>query len=180
MIDPLEVRKKPNVDANNMSSKSGLKSGFEEAEEFESAEDSEAMDIKAGDLKKVSSTKILSVNPPVVASKFQPLNAVNKKMTIQEVSEDKELNDTPLLLVLPANTNTDKAEKKEFSKITEEAKDADDGEGIEFESSEEIDSDKENQKKPLIIPNSTDENKLLKKSLEEHKNESLGNAVQVS
>ena len=188
MIDPLEFRNKPNLDANdvtsrrsnfNMSSKSGLKSGFGEADEFESASDSEAMEIKAGDLKKVSSTKILSVNPPIIASKFQPLNVVNKKATIQEVSEDKELNDTPLLSVVPASTNIEKFEKKEFSKITEEAKDADDGEGIEFESSQEIDSDKENQKKPLMMPSSTDENKLLKKSLEEQKQETVVDAVQV-
>lgn len=75
----------------NASSKSNFKSGAEdmdEDEDFESADDSEAREIKNSESKKSTSHNLLSFGTGVGAPKSHNFTDFAKKATIQEVSEE--------------------------------------------------------------------------------------------
>jgi hypothetical protein len=150
------------LDQLNVSNKSDKKSPTEE--EFKSSEFSEDNDFP-----KHNPTFNQQLILPV---RNQGFGDMAKRATIQEVSEDKEMNET-----LAQNQQEVGKINKEVDKITEEAKEGEGEEGIEFESSQEEDDGK--TKKPLIIPSNEDEEKLLKKSLDEQDYEDVKDCSQV-
>lgn len=153
---------KPSNPLNASSHKSGRKSPFEE-EDFKSSEFSDENDPKPNPT--FNQQLILPV-------RNQGFGDMAKRATIQEVSEDKEMNET-----LAQNQQEMGKVNKEVDKITEEVKDSEEDEEIEFESSQEDEDGK--TKKPLVIPSSKDEEKLLKKSLDEQDYEDVKDCSQV-
>jgi len=191
IIDPLESQTKKHLDTNDMAknqnskvsltNKSGLKSALDDAEDFESAEDSDAMDIRASALKASSPNNTLFNHQIIFPNRVAQSNNISKKQTIQEVSEDVEMNDT--------NQNLEpiislKVAPRDCSKITEEAKDAD-AEEVEFKTSELNEKCKHCYtskfivpiKKPLVIPKAEDDD-LREKPLTQQYNE-IGSATVV-
>lgn len=115
----------------NVSSKSGRKSpmdDFDDIGSFKSAGDEDAIEMK-GSNSSNNMTAVLNNNKP------QNFTDVLKKVTIMEVSEEKEFGDVVSYEKSPViNSPAAKHKKNEFSKITEDLKEAEDGEGIDFES----------------------------------------------
>lgn len=105
MIDTLAYKNKPNLDTNEIPPTINVSSGRKspnEGEDFSSAYDSDAMEIKNAESKFESSTKILPMNSYGTKNPQHQIENIMKRGTIQEVSEDKEIYDTPLVNVLPA------------------------------------------------------------------------------
>ena len=123
----------------NGSSKSGRKENLSEInseEEFKSADDSEAQDIRYGGIKNESGKSIIIAQPIVV--KAQNFSEMAKRATIQEIQEDFEVDeDTVIKPNLPIDDKPN--DDNNLSKITEDFKGSDNNENIEFDSDKEAD-----------------------------------------
>ena len=148
-IEPIEDSKGKNISnlekikdsINNFggSSKSGRRENLSEInseDEFKSADDSEARDIKRGGSKMESGKSIVPVQS--ITAKPQNFTDMAKRATIQEIQEDFEVDEETVIkpnIQLDDKGNDD----KELSKITEDNKGSENNENIEFDSDKDVD-----------------------------------------
>ena len=173
VIEGFDINKNKNTNNskpsnnNNISSRSGRP--FDESNDidsFKSAYDPDAIEMKNESIRKSVSPNENANN--MLSTKPQNFTDVYRRATIQEVSEEKEIGDVVLEDKSPGDKN--KIPKND-SKATGDYKDAEDKEGISFQSEDSGQNTPEKDKKPLMLPDDKDENNFIEKTLDSNKSD---------